>query len=60
MIETKLSGGHIKDFVLGVGLNVNQTDFKSDAPNPISLCGILGHEVDRETLLTEIVTAFHK
>ena len=60
LIETKLSGGHIKDFVFGVGLNVNQTDFKSDAPNPISLCGILGHEVDRETLLTEIVTAFRK
>ena len=47
LIETKLAGGRIKDCIFGVGLNVNQEAFHSDAPNPVSLCQILGHEVDK-------------
>ncbi|MCR5076694.1 MAG: biotin--[acetyl-CoA-carboxylase] ligase [Prevotella sp.] len=58
LIETKLGGGHIKDCVFGVGLNVNQTVFRSDAPNPVSLCQISGHEVDRDELLCKIITKF--
>lgn len=60
LIETRISGGHIKDFVFGVGLNVNQQTFVSDAPNPVSLCGILGREVDKNVLLEEIIAAFRK
>ena len=60
LIETKLSGGRIKDCIFGVGLNVNQTVFKSDAPNPVSLCQILGKEIDREALLQKIVQAFER
>ena len=45
LIETKLSCGRIKDCVFGVGLNVNQTEFKSDAPNPVSLKQILGKKL---------------
>jgi len=44
--------------VFGVGLNVNQMQFCSDAPNPISLAQIVGHEIDRRTLLNDILTAF--
>ena len=29
--------------------------FRSDAPNPVSLCQILGHEVDREEVLQKVV-----
>ena len=53
LIETKLAAGRIKDCVFGVGLNVNQETFHSDAPNPVSLCQILGHEVDKEELLNK-------
>lgn len=60
LIETRLSGGHIKDFIFGVGLNVNQQSFESDAPNPISLYQILGREVDKEALLDSIIVAFRK
>ena len=60
LIETKLSGGRIKDCVFGVGLNVNQTEFKSDAPNPVSLCQILGKEVNREDLLQKIIASFER
>ncbi|MBF1607960.1 MAG: biotin--[acetyl-CoA-carboxylase] ligase, partial [Prevotella sp.] len=58
LIETKLAAGRIKDCVFGVGLNVNQETFHSDAPNPVSLCQILGHEVDKEELLKKIIKKF--
>lgn len=58
LIETTISGGHITNCIFGVGLNVNQQTFTSDAPNPVSLTQILGHDVDREELLQEIVKAF--
>lgn len=60
LIETCLGAGHIKDFIWGVGLNVNQKQFESDAPNPISLYQILGKAVDKETLLQEIIATFRK
>jgi BirA family biotin operon repressor/biotin-[acetyl-CoA-carboxylase] ligase len=51
LIENRLQGSVIKDCIIGIGLNVNQTVFRSDAPNPVSLCQLLGHEVDRTQLL---------
>ena len=51
LIENTLQGDHIKESIIGIGLNVNQQEFLSDAPNPVSLCQILGHEVDREEVL---------
>ena len=60
LIETTLSAGHIKDCIFGIGLNVNQQVFKSDAPNPVSLAQILGHEIDRKKLLDELLSAFDK
>ena len=41
-------------------VNINQTEFHSDAPNPVSLAQILGHEVDREEVLQKIIEAFKK
>lgn len=58
LIETHLSGSEIKDCIFGIGLNVNQTEFHSDAPNPVSLKQILHREVDREQLLSQIIEAF--
>jgi BirA family biotin operon repressor/biotin-[acetyl-CoA-carboxylase] ligase len=58
LIENRLSGGRIKDCVIGVGVNVNQREFHSDAPNPVSLCEIVGHEMDRQQLLNDIVKRF--
>jgi BirA family biotin operon repressor/biotin-[acetyl-CoA-carboxylase] ligase len=37
LIENTLQGTVIKDSIIGVGLNVNQREFRSDAPNPVSL-----------------------
>ena len=58
LIEHDLEGMHLSRTIIGVGLNVNQTLFTSHAPNPISLAQILGHEVERETLLQEITHHF--
>ena len=58
LIENRLGGGHIKDCVIGVGLNVNQRAFASDAPNPVSLYQILGCETSRQPLLERIVKRF--
>ena len=33
LIENRLQGAEIKDCIIGIGLNVNQMVFKSDAPN---------------------------
>ena len=55
LIETTLSGSSIKTCIIGTGINVNQRQFRSDAPNPVSLCQILGHEVDREEVLQKVV-----
>lgn len=60
LIETALSGKSISRCIFGIGLNVNQQVFRSDAPNPVSLWQILGHETDRSKLLEEILQTFRK
>ena len=44
--------------VAGVGLNVNQTVFRSDAPNPVSLKQITGKDYPLVPLLEAIVDKF--
>lgn len=51
LIENQLRGRLISDSIVGIGLNVNQMEFRSDAPNPVSLAQLTGHEEDREALL---------
>ena len=58
IIETTWAGDMVERCVLGVGINVNQQVFCSDAPNPISLFQILGHEVDRDELLSDVLHRF--
>lgn len=60
LIENSISAGHIQNCIFGVGINVNQEKFISDAPNPVSLYQILGHEVDIEELLQVVIKCFKK
>ncbi len=57
LIENVLHGDKIKESIIGIGLNVNQQHFHSDAPNPVSLYQILGDELDSERLLHDILSA---
>ena len=41
LIENDLSGHHIGRSISGIGVNINQETFRSDAPNPVSLKQIL-------------------
>ena len=52
LIENSLQGVFIKKSIVGIGLNVNQTDF--DTPNAVSLKQITGRNYERETILEQI------
>lgn len=58
LIECDLQGKHIANCIIGVGINVNQTEFRSDAPNPTSLALLTGMEHDREALLASVMQHF--
>lgn len=60
LIENSLSGRRIDDCLIGVGVNINQTAFCSDAPNPISLRQITGKEHERVFILAEIIRRFKR
>ena len=60
LIENRLKGSTITDSIVGVGLNVNQRDFLSDAPNPVSMVQVTGEETDREALLQAFLTALSR
>lgn len=60
LIETAIDSKGIKTCIFGVGVNINQILFTSDAPNPVSLAQILGHEVDKEEVLQKIIEAFQR
>ncbi len=56
LIENSLMRDRIEQSFIGIGLNINQEQFLSDAPNPISLRQITGKEQNREAILE----ALHK
>lgn len=58
LIECDLLGKQLDTCIIGTGVNVNQTVFVSDAPNPMSLGQIVGASCDREALLASIVREF--
>ena len=53
LIENSLSGQYIGHSIVGIGVNVNQTKWLSNAPNPISMKEITGEEYDAEVLMNE-------
>ena len=58
LIENNLCSAGISTCIIGLGLNVNQQTFKSDAPNPISLYNIIGKETSVAELLGSILENF--
>lgn len=60
LIEVSLLGNKVKDCIIGIGLNINQRVFRSDAPNPVSMWQICEQETDCEQLLQEILQAFQE
>ena len=60
LIENTLSGRQIAYTIAGVGINVNQTQWLSNAPNPVSMKQITGEEYDIEDLLNAFLEAIQR
>ena len=57
LIENSLAGQYVGYSIAGIGLNINQTEWRSNAPNPISMKQITGQEYKAEELMNEWVHA---
>lgn len=60
LIETAIVGNEIKYAIAGIGVNVNQTEWKTDAPNPISLKQIYGTDFVVDELMQRLYTEVQK
>lgn len=55
LIEHKLQGASLARTIVGIGLNINQRDFPSDLPNPVSMVQLRHFEFDRDEVLDRLV-----
>ena len=54
LIKNEIRGMMMGTSIIGIGLNVNQTSFNEDLPNPISMKMITGNDFELEELLSAI------
>jgi BirA family biotin operon repressor/biotin-[acetyl-CoA-carboxylase] ligase len=57
LIENSIAGNFIKNAVIGIGLNVNQTVFSKEIPNVTSLSKIAGKPFNLDNLLADVVAS---
>ena len=60
LIENSIMSGLMKSSVVGIGLNVNQTVFRSNAPNPVSLRTLTNQHYDCEMILAEVLSGIDR
>ena len=56
LIENSIMNSSIKSSVIGIGININQTVFLSNAPNPVSMKTLTNQHFDCELVLSEILS----
>ncbi len=56
LIENSIMGERLESSVAGIGLNINQTIFRSAAANPVSLARITGRTYDLRLLTAELIS----
>lgn len=49
----------ISHTVIGIGVNLNQREFRSGAPNPVSVAQLTGRDTDRDLFLAGLVEAIN-
>jgi BirA family transcriptional regulator, biotin operon repressor / biotin---[acetyl-CoA-carboxylase] ligase len=54
LIENSIKANHLDSSIIGIGLNLNQERFVSDAPNPVSLKQITGKDYKIEDVALKI------
>ncbi len=55
LIEHDLAGAMLSESIPGIGVNVNQEKFVSNAPNPVSLLNITGEMHEPDEILDDIL-----
>lgn len=58
LIENSIMGDRISRSIVGAGLNVNQKEFRSDAPIPVSMTQITGKEYNLEEIADSLGEQF--
>ena len=59
LVENALTGNEVRYSIAGIGLNVNQTEWLSNAPNPVSMRQISGAEYDIHELMKTLMDEMH-
>ena len=54
LVENVVMGKNISRTIAGFGININQTEFLSDAPNPVSLAQITGLSYNIDALIIKL------
>lgn len=60
LIENSIMGDLIEHTIAGIGININQTKFRSDAPNPVSLANLTGKQYDLSECLGQLASSLDK
>ena len=60
LIENALEGAYVGYSIAGIGVNLNQTTWQSNAPNPISMKQITGQDYDAEELMNEWIHSMNE
>ena len=60
LIQNSVMGNKLDYMIVGIGLNVNQTVFTGNAPNPVSLKMVTGLEFNLNELLYKLLQAIFK
>ena len=60
LIENSLQGSKLNTSIVGVGLNINQKTFRSDAPNPVSLRQITAKNQRRKNILQDVLNNIYE
>ena len=55
LISNRVSGGNLAASIVGVGLNVNQTEFPDWIPNPVSIKQLTGNDLPLDMVLEKVV-----
>jgi len=56
LIENSLKGNKIEHTIIGLGFNLNQTEFSSKLPNPVSVAQVTGKQQNQEEWLNNLVS----
>ena len=60
LIQNTLSGSHLRASVVGIGLNVNQTDFSENASNATSFKSLSGKDHELDEIIAQLCQCVEK